>query len=242
MRDGFRAFWRGNFASCLHRFPYSGITFLVQDYSSCKLRERAFPVSAVDFTSGALAGGIAACATYPMDVVRLRLSSQTGPKPQYCGICHTISSIAIEEGTLGFYKGLFPTLLHVVPSFAINFQVFGSLKKRYQSTHTPGGRIPLAEAFYYGCGAGFFSSAVLFPIDLIRRQMQVDGKGGEAKKFNGIRDVFHGVYSSRGLRGFYSGLGAELVKVVPFVGIMFMTVEWLKAAHWPGEQYIKDNR
>ena len=235
------AFWRGNTASCLHRFPYSGITFLVQDKSARMLSNMGtFPKAGVDFTSGAIAGGVAACMTYPLDVVRLRLSSQTGPRPHYCGICDAINRIAIEQGTRGFYRGLTPTLMHVVPSFAINFQVFGSLKKRYQSTHSEAAvSIPLAEAFYYGCGAGFFSSALLFPVDLVRRQMQADGQQGSREKYKGISDVVRAVYRGNGLRGFYNGLPSELVKVVPFVGIMFMTVEWLKKQDWPYEDSLR---
>jgi solute carrier family 25 phosphate transporter 23/24/25/41 len=245
-QDGILAFWRGNFASCLHRFPYSGITFLVQDRVSHMLADSSdFPKSAVDFSSGAVAGGVAACLTYPLDVVRLRLSSQTGPRPHYCGICDAVNRIALEQGTRGFYKGLFPTLIHVVPSFAINFQVFGSLKQRYQSTHSEEssskGTIPLAEAFYYGCGAGFFSSALLFPVDLVRRQMQADGQHGSREKYSGIRDVIKVVYRRNGIPGFYNGLPSELIKVVPFVGIMFMTVEWLKKLDWPLEERIRNH-
>ena len=240
--DGFLAFWRGNLASCLHRFPYSGITFLVQDMSSRGLSESArFPKAAVDFTSGALGGGVAACLTYPLDVVRFRLSAQTGPRPEYCGICNVISKIAVEQGTQGFYRGLFPTLLHVVPSFAINFQVFGSLKERYRSTHhnsggsNDKGTIPVKEAFLYGCGAGFFSSALLFPIDLVRRQMQ-------AERFLGLRQVVRAVYRNNGVRGFYNGLPSELMKVVPFVGIMFMSVEYLKKLDWPLESHFRQRK
>lgn len=242
-REGFWAFWRGNGASCLHRFPYSGIAFLVQDVSSRMLSQsRSFPTSAVDFTSGAIAGGVAACLTYPLDIIRLRLSTQTGPRPAHCGICDTVNKIAWEQGARGFYRGLFPTLIHVVPSFAINFQVFGSLKQRYNSSHTPGvkGTIPVAEAFYYGCGAGFFSSALLFPVDLVRRQMQADGQHGGRERYSGIGDVIRTVYRRNGVRGFYNGLASELIKVVPFVGIMFMSVEWLKKLDWPLEGDFRD--
>ena len=237
--EGPSAFWRGNWASCLHRFPYSGITFLVQDVSSRMLSESvSFPNSAVDFTSGAIAGGVAACLTYPLDVVRLRLSTQTGPRPQFCGICDAVNRIAREQGTRGFYRGLFPTLVHVVPSFAINFQVFGSLKQRYKSSHASDskmkGTIPLAEAFYYGCGAGFFSSALLFPVDLVRRQMQA------GERYSGVADVVRTVYRRNGVRGFYNGLPSELIKVVPFVGIMFMSVEFLKKQDWPFESDLRN--
>ena len=237
-QEGSLAFWRGNWASCLHRFPYSGITFLVQDVSSRALSESpSFPDSAVDFTSGAIAGGLAASLTYPLDVVRLRLSTQTGPRPQVCGICDAINKIATEQGTRGFYRGLFPTLVHVVPSFAINFQVFGSLKQRYQSSHSSDtkmkGTIPLFEAFYYGCGAGFFSSALLFPVDLVRRQMQA------GERYSGVSHVIRTVYRRNGFRGFYNGLPSELIKVVPFVGIMFMSVEFLKKQDWPYESDLR---
>ena len=237
-KDGLRAFWRGNLASCIHRFPYSGVTFLVQDLSAKFLKPGKLSNSAVDFASGALGGGVAACLTYPLDVVRLRLSSQTGPNLHYCGICHTVDRIAKEQGTRGFYRGLVPTLMHVVPSFAINFQVFGSLKRAYETSH-PGASIPLAETFSYGCGAGFFSSALLFPIDLVRRQMQADGHGGLPEKFSGIRDVVRAVYARNGVRGFYNGLPSELVKVVPFVGIMFMSVEWVRKLDWPFEDHLR---
>ena len=234
-REGVAAFWRGNWASCLHRFPYSGITFLVQDRASEFLSNYEYPKYAIDFTSGAIGGGVAACMTYPLDVVRLRLSSQTGPRPSYCGICDTIDRIARDQGARGFYKGLVPTLMHVVPSFAINFQVFGTLKRRYQTSHHEDSRktIPLTEAFYYGCGAGFLSSAILFPIDLIRRQMQAD-------RYDSMLAVARTVHKRNGFRGFYNGIASELIKVVPFVGIMFMTVEWLKKLDWPFENDIRD--
>lgn len=232
--EGLRAFWRGNLASCIHRFPYSGVTFLVQDLSVDFLRKSRFPKSGVDFTSGAFAGGVAALLTYPLDVVRLRLSTQTGPNLHYCGICDAVSRISREQGTRGFYKGLGPTLMHVVPSFAINFQIFGSLKDRYKLKNNST-TIPTEEAFYYGCGAGFFSSGLLFPIDLVRRQMQAD----RAEKFKSVFDVVRLVYIKNGLGGFYNGLASELVKVVPFVGIMFMSVEFLKKLDWPMENRLR---
>jgi hypothetical protein len=72
--------------------------------------------------------------------------------------------------------------------------------------------------------------------------MQADGQAGGREKYTGIRDVVRTVYARNGMRGFYNGLGSELVKVVPFVGIMFMTVEWLKKLDWPFESELRSIR
>jgi hypothetical protein len=72
--------------------------------------------------------------------------------------------------------------------------------------------------------------------------MQADGHSGGREKYTGIRDVVRTVYRRNGLGGFYNGLTSELVKVVPFVGIMFMTVEWLKKLDWPFEDHFRTFR
>ena len=69
--------------------------------------------------------------TYPHQVVRARLqtydpSSATpvrGP-----GVTSIIRSIWIHEGLTGFYKGMFPNLLRVVPSTCVTFLVYENVR------------------------------------------------------------------------------------------------------------------
>ena len=63
-----------------------------------------------------------------------------------------------------------------------------------------------------GGAAGLISSTATFPLDLIRRRMQLEGQGG-LRKYRGYADVARTVWSNGGLRGFYAGIIPEYYKV-----------------------------
>lgn len=79
----------------------------------------------------------------------------------------------------------------------------------------------------------FNSSVILyaatFPLDLVRRRKQLEGAGGRARVYTtGLYGVFRHIIQTEGLRGLYRGILPEYYKVVPGVGICFMTYETLK--------------
>ncbi|RVW49298.1 Mitochondrial substrate carrier family protein B [Vitis vinifera] len=70
-----------------------------------------------------------------------------------------------------------------------------------------------------------------FPLDLVRRRMQLEGAGGRARVYTtGLFGTFRHIIRTEGLRGLYRGILPEYYKVVPGVGICFMTYETLKNA------------
>ena len=77
------------------------------------------------------------------------------------------------------------------------------------------------------CSSDYFSAT--FPLDLVRRRMQLEGAGGRARVYNtGLFGTFGHIIRSEGLRGLYRGIMPEYYKVIPSVGIVFMTYETLK--------------
>lgn len=59
--------------------------------------------------------------------------------------------------------------------------------------------------------------------------MQLEGAGGRARVYNtGLLGAFKHIIRTEGFRGFYRGIMPEYYKVVPGVGIVFMTYETLK--------------
>lgn len=71
--------------------------------------------------------------------------------------------------------------------------------------------------------------AATFPLDLVRRRMQLEGAGGRARVYNtGLFGAFGRIIQTEGVRGLYRGILPEYYKVVPSVGIVFMTYETLK--------------
>ncbi len=63
-----------------------------------------------------------------------------------------------------------------------------------------------------GGAAGLISSTATFPLDLIRRRMQLEGQAG-TRRYKGYADVARSVMANGGLRGFYAGILPEYFKV-----------------------------
>lgn len=70
----------------------------------------------------------ATVATYPYQVLRSRIQNEGGSTRIYrAGILPTITHIYSREGILGFYKGLAPNMIRVLPGTCITFGVYEAL-------------------------------------------------------------------------------------------------------------------
>ncbi|OAY81208.1 Mitochondrial substrate carrier family protein B [Ananas comosus] len=221
--EGFRAFWKGNLVTIAHRLPYSSISFYTYERYKHLLqlvpgldrhREYASADICVRLLGGGLAGITAASMTYPLDLVRTRLAAQTNTM-YYRGISHALYAICRDEGGVG-------------PSIAISFSVYETLRSHWQAKRPHDSAVLVSLA----CGSlsGIASSTVTFPIDLVRRRKQLEGAAGRARVYNsGIIGTFRHIVRTEGFRGLYRGILPEYYKVIPSVGIVFMTYETLKA-------------
>lgn len=236
VEEGFTAFWKGNGVTIIHRLPYSSISFYAYEkYKSSLLcmydMENKSGSLGVGMTTRLIAGGAAgitaASLTYPLDLVRTRLAAQRNEK-YYKGIVHALQTISRDEGARGLYKGLGATLLGVGPNIAINFCVYETLKSLWteRSLEVPGVWSSLA----FGSIAGIASSTATFPLDLIRRRMQLEGAARSSPVYKtGVLGTFAHIRRTEGWRGLYRGILPEYLKVVPSVGIVFMTYEFMKS-------------
>jgi len=136
-KEGFLSWFKGNGANIVKVSPNSGIRFLT--YEFCKkqfLKDPAIDKLSVPQTlaSGAMAGLTSTFLTYPLDVVRVRLSLQGSSShemaaPRYKGILHGFTKIHAEEGIRGLYKGLGTAIMSVAPWVSISFASYEGLKK-----------------------------------------------------------------------------------------------------------------
>lgn len=233
--EGFRAFWKGNLVMIVHRLPYSSINFYAFEQYKKVLQfipglDKHGDGSAhvgVRFLSGGLSGITASTMTYPLDLVRTRLAAQTNAM-YYRGISHTLFAICRDEGARGLYKGLGASLLVVGPNLAINFSVYETLRSHWQ-VKRPNDSSTLVSLTCGGL-SGIASSTLTFPLDLVRRRKQLEGTGGRARVYKtGILGTFRHIIKAEGLRGLYRGILPEYYKVVPGMGIAFMTYETMKS-------------
>jgi len=254
-RGGMRSLWKGNATSVLHRFPFSAINFFVYENALDALNgsrqrehedEDGHPTPAKNettklarFVAGATAGSMACIACYPLDLVRTRLTTELEGREHYRGIVDAFKKIARTEGFAGFYSGIIPTLTVAVPSFAISYSVYGSLKEyaldddlfyNLRKIDGKSGEETLGFVLTLMCGAasGTMSTLVTFPFDTVRRRMQIQNLHIEPEDRLSAGQQIRNIMTKEGVRGIYRGLPPELLKVVPMVGTMFLVYEQMK--------------
>jgi len=250
---GPKAMFRGNGAAVVHRFPYAAATFGFLEVFKNHLSGPNVPTG---FELLASSTGAAACAVilaYPLDIVKTRLTTQT-KTAYYKGITDCLRKITKDEGYRGLYRGLPNTLLAVVPSVALNLSFYGLIKKKI-CAYNGGTHLAPIQCLTAGALSGFLSSSLIFPLDLLRRQMQMEGLHGRPRvydnSFDAVKKIFLTGYQSgpsnsnyrwriiRGLREFYRGLVPELAKVMPFTACQFTVYEFFVRKNWPGEHVLR---
>mmetsp|Transcript_117313 Transcript_117313/g.230127 ORF Transcript_117313/g.230127 Transcript_117313/m.230127 type:complete len:408 (+) Transcript_117313:135-1358(+) len=201
--QGVLSLWNGNWTSVLHRFPYSAINFAVfeatNDYLT-KVTDKS-DTTTNRFMAGALSGATACFACYPLDLVRTRLtvsSSFSSPAGAQTGskIYHVVKEIILKEGVGGLYRGLPVSLFVTAPTLAISFSIYGLVKGKlialggmftynnnnFGENATPKQKLQNANhltpigSLCAGCLSGIASSCAIFPVDVVRKRMQVMGQ------------------------------------------------------------------
>ncbi|XP_073023041.1 mitochondrial adenine nucleotide transporter ADNT1-like [Primulina eburnea] len=254
--EGFRGMFKGNGTNCARIVPNSAVKFFSYEQASkgilylCQQQignEDAQLTPLLRLGAGACAGIIAMSATYPMDMVRGRITVQTEKSPfQYRGMFHALSTVLREEGFRALYKGWLPSVIGVVPYVGLNFAVYESLKDWLIKSKTFGlvgedDELGVATRLACGAAAGTVGQTVAYPLDVIRRRMQMvgwnhaasivtgDGRSKVALEYTGMIDAFRKTVRHEGFGALYRGLVPNSVKVVPSIAIAFVTYEQVKA-------------
>lgn len=141
--QGPRSFYRGLPLGLIGMFPYSSIDLTTYEYlkqfvsqrNAQRLRispddDEAQPGNFTTATIGAFSGAIGASAVYPLNLLRTRLQSQGTAihPPTYNGMWDVTVKTFQGEGVGGFFKGITPNLLKVVPAVSITYVVYDNSK------------------------------------------------------------------------------------------------------------------
>ena len=78
--------------------------------------------------AGATAGVIAMSSTYPLEMVRGRITIQEGGRQIYSGLWDALSTIYRKEGALTLFRGWLPSVLGSIPYAGFNFAVYETFK------------------------------------------------------------------------------------------------------------------
>ncbi|MED6219147.1 Adenine nucleotide transporter bt1, chloroplastic/mitochondrial [Stylosanthes scabra] len=225
--DGWKGLFRGNFVNVIRVAPSKAIELFAYDTVNKNLSPKPGEQPKVpippSLIAGACAGVSSTICTYPLELVKTRLTIQRGV---YNGLFDAFLKIIREEGPGELYRGLAPSLIGVIPYAATNYYAYDTLRKAYRKIFKQE-KIGNIETLLIGSAAGAISSSATFPLEVARKHMQVGALSGR-QVYKNVIHALASILEHEGIPGLYRGLGPSCMKLVPAAGISFMCYEACK--------------
>jgi solute carrier family 25 aspartate/glutamate transporter 12/13 len=136
-------------------------------------------------------------------------------------------------GLVGLYKGASACLLRDVPFSGIYFPTYNHLKRDLFG-EGPNKKLGILQLLTAGAIAGMPAAYLTTPCDVIKTRLQVEARKGETK-YTSLRHCARTVYQEEGLRAFFKGGPARVLRSSPQFGFTLAAYEFLqKALPMPG--------
>ncbi|XP_076291391.1 mitochondrial thiamine pyrophosphate carrier isoform X1 [Lasioglossum baleicum] len=216
------------YATMIHIFQFYSFNIFLKAFKNLpQLEEWKFTTK---FVAGAGAGCVATIVSFPFDTMRTRLVAQSNKDPIYKGVLHCCGCIVRHESPRAFFNGLLPTLLQIVPHSGLQFAFYGlfsDLYKKYSSE----ANISFYNSMISGSAAGLLSKTMVYPLDLSRKRLQIQGFQHGRKGFGsffsctGLLDCLRLTVKVEGVRGLFKGLVPSQIKAAATTALHFTTYE-----------------
>ncbi|KAJ1390222.1 Mitochondrial carrier protein [Sesbania bispinosa] len=224
--DGWKGLFRGNFVNIIRVAPSKAIELFAYDTVNKQLSHKPgeqpkIPIPASSI-AGAVAGVSSTLCTYPLELLKTRLTVQRGV---YKNFLDAFVRIIREEGPAELYRGLTPSLIGVIPYAATNYFAYDTLRKAYKKAFNKED-VGNVMTLLIGSAAGAISSSATFPLEVARKHMQAGALNG--RQYSNMLHALMSILEKEGPAGLYRGLGPSCLKLVPAAGISFMCYEACK--------------
>jgi solute carrier family 25 thiamine pyrophosphate transporter 19 len=217
---GVHALFRGNVAATYLWMGYTAVQFSMYDYTAHFLSSSTtISPTTVAFVSGANAGVCATLATYPLDICRtafaaqgLKSSSSTTLYTSPRSMADFARKIHGQLGWKGFFAGSGPAVVQIIPYMGLNFMGYELLVNSSIATVGVSG----------GAGAisGGLSKIVVYPLDTVKKRMQVQAVSGQYQ-YRNMMDCFIKIVKTEGVKTLYNGLVPSVAKNTIGTGLSF---------------------
>lgn len=150
-----------------------------------------------------------------------------------------------SSGLVNFYRGFSPTLLGMLPYAGMSFLTHDTATdwlrhpslSHYTTITSPKSTVTTQSSsrpqrqslkswaeLLAGGIAGLVSQTASYPLEVIRRRMQVGGAVGDGHRLR-IAETARRIWGEKGWRGFWVGLSIGYLKVVPMAAVSFFVYE-----------------
>ncbi|XLR17750.1 hypothetical protein S83_045662 [Arachis hypogaea] len=169
--------------------------------------------------AGAAAGIASTLCCHPLEVIKDRL---TVSPEVYPNLSIAVRNIYRDGGIGGFYAGISPTLVGMLPYSTCYYFMYDTIKKSYCETKNKKS-LNRPEMLVIGALAGFTASTISFPLEVARKRLMVGALQGRCPP--NMAAALSEVIREEGLKGLYRGWAASCLKVMPSSGITWMFYE-----------------
>lgn len=177
--------------------------------------------------AGAAAGAIAATFVCPLDVIKTRLQVHGLPPAQKGSVIVTsLQNIVRTEGFRGLYRGLSPTILALLPNWAVYFTCYEQIKGLLRS-HEGCNELTTIGNIIAAAGAGGATAISTNPLWVVKTRLQTQGMRPNVVPYKSVLSALTRITHEEGLRGLYSGILPSLAGV-SHVAIQFPAYEKIK--------------
>ncbi|KAF1984451.1 mitochondrial carrier [Aulographum hederae CBS 113979] len=232
--EGWRGFMAGNGSNCLRIVPYSAVQF--GSYNFYKRFFEDTPGADLGpyqrLCCGAFAGMTSVSFTYPLDIVRTRLSVQSASFETLKeaaaqgrnGMFGLMASMYRNEGGVAaLYRGIIPTVAGVAPYVGLNFMVYDTMRKFF--THEGQANPDAWGKLAAGASSGAIAQTCTYPFDVLRRRFQINTMKGLGYQYTSISGAIRQIISQEGIAGLYKGIVPNLLKVAPSMAASWLSFE-----------------
>ncbi|KAL2346561.1 hypothetical protein Fmac_000561 [Flemingia macrophylla] len=246
--EGFQGLYKGNGASVIRIVPYAALHFMTYERYKSWILNNCPELGTgpfIDLLAGSAAGGTSVLCTYPLDLARTKLAYQVADTRENIkdgmkgvqyqsannGIKGVLTSVYKEGGFRGLYRGAGPTLTGILPYAGLKFYMYEKLKTHVPEEHQNGILMRLS------CGAlaGLFGQTLTYPLDVVKRQMQVgrlQNAAREEDRYKNTLDGLRKIARNQGWRQLFHGVSINYIRIVPSAAIGFTTYDMMKS--WLG--------
>ncbi|KAL2093777.1 hypothetical protein ACEWY4_011089 [Coilia grayii] len=183
--------------------------------------------------NGGIAGIVGVTCVFPIDLAKTRLQNQQNGSRLYTSMSDCLIKTIRSEGYFGMYRGAAVNLTLVTPEKAIKLAANDFFRHHLSKD---GQKLTLPREMLAGCGAGTCQVVITTPMEMLKIQLQDAGRiaaqrklmpetvapGGPVEvKSPTAMQITRELLRSKGIAGLYKGLGATLLRDVPFSVIYF---------------------
>uniref|UniRef100_A0A131Y9C8 Mitochondrial thiamine pyrophosphate carrier n=1 Tax=Ixodes ricinus TaxID=34613 RepID=A0A131Y9C8_IXORI len=232
--EGITAFWKGHVPAQMLSVVYGGVQFSSYEYllkrcDSTLGREAVVRWSnTVHFACGFTSGCLSTAVAHPFDVIRTRLVAQLEPKT-YPSISQAVRLMWRQEGPRSFYRGMLPTLLQIGPLSGFQFGFYHFFTHLWTLLLEDDANVTgIRKSVACGALSGIVSKTLVYPLDLIKKRLQVQGFRAEGLNFgryNGFLHCVRCIFVQEGFLGYFKGYLPSVLKAMATTSSYFASYE-----------------